>query len=148
MGLIETSYLEVTMTGTSEKEKLSELRKNVLSNCTGVVRTLFNFDRHIKDMSKDHLRKVLTAVDELRVICVASEKKKVYSLTTDLNTDKLQLRYLPVEKFDFQTEVLITPSRLYVSDDSDDLIITSAMLINDMKLLFDSLWGQAEVIKN
>ena len=123
---------------------LKNLRQEVKQSMKKQVFNIFNYERYHEYINKKHIEELLEGIDDYKAIYIAQNKAVDIRLDSFMQNDKLKLRYLPVDKFGFLCELLVSGDKVFISRDKDSLLIKDNLFSQTLTLLFSALWGIAE----
>ena len=123
---------------------LRNLRHEVKLNLKKQAFNIFNYERYHEYINKQHIEEMLSGLDDYRAIYIASRKAVDIRLDSFMKNDKLKLKYLPVDKFGFLCEVLVSGDQVFISREKNSLLIKDNLFSQTLTLLFSALWGIAE----
>lgn len=123
---------------------LDDLRQEVLGSIRGEVLNIFNRERFGDYTSPEHVEAILRKAGTMKVLCAGHDKQIDPRLLPFVRTGKLQIRFLPVSKYNFATENTVIGDKVFIATRRRGIIIESADYAADARLNFFGLWEIAE----
>ena len=122
---------------------LKLIRKEVASLRAKEMYNIFNYECYHSYINKKHVQSILENVENFKVIYISSTGI-IDPISRRLQeNEKFKLRSLSSENFGDLCEILIAGDRVYISRESDSLIIRDKLFSQTLILLFSALWGSA-----
>ena len=129
---------------TFSPESLEKYRQTILASIKGEVLNIFNKERFGDYTSPEHVEAILQRAGTMKVLCIGHDKTVDSRLLPFIRSGKLQIRFLPVSKYNFATETLITGEKVFITTRTHGNEMISADYAADMRIHFYGLWETAE----
>jgi hypothetical protein len=130
---------------TFSPDSLEKYRLAILASIKGEVLNTFNKERFGDYTSPEHVEAILQRAGTMKVLLIGHDKSVDPRLLLFIRSGKLQIRFLPVSKYNFATETLITGEKVFIATRTHGSEMISADYAADMRIYFYGLWETAEI---
>lgn len=126
-------------------ESLEKYRQEILASIRGEVLNTFNKERFGDYTSPEYVEEILRRASIMKVLFIGHDKAVDPRLLSFIRCGKMQIRFLPVSKYNFATEITVTGDKVIIATRRRGTIIESADYAADARLSFFGLWEIAEI---
>ncbi|PIR94026.1 hypothetical protein COT97_03415 [Candidatus Falkowbacteria bacterium CG10_big_fil_rev_8_21_14_0_10_39_11] len=105
---------------------------------------IFNYEHYKGFISKAHVSSLIDSTLNFKALYIAENKVLDRKLHDFIGEDKFALKYLPYNRFNALCEILIADDEIYISRESEMLIINDVVFAKTLQILFHSMWEWAE----
>lgn len=128
------------------QNELNLVREEIQNIRTDEMLNIFNYEEFKEYINRQHIEKILENVNKFKAIYIARNRIVDLKIRKFINNDKLEIRYLPADRFNFLYELLIVDDKVYLSRSSNSIYIKDNLFSQTLMLLFQALWELAEEI--
>jgi sugar-specific transcriptional regulator TrmB len=127
-------------------DELQSIRQEIANLRADEILNIFNYEQFKDFTDKNYIQTLLSTAHSFKAIYIAREKHIDPKIMPFLQNENFHLRYLPVDKFGFLTEITIANDNVYIAREEDCLLIRDPLFSQTLGLLFQTLWQIAEKI--